>query len=94
MRPHPSLAAAQPKLTAGLQLQDGNEICRGDEGLIFRPLVVAKHALIGPLGERIDSRLHRWIEAEFSYSLSGLRIETAAERIEYSIQNRSCDTHK
>jgi len=64
--PHPSLAAVRLQLSQDFDLANGDEVSRIDEGVLFRPLLLAEHAIVGSLRESSDASLDRRINTKFN----------------------------
>lgn len=79
-------------MTAGLQLQDGDEVSRADQRFIFRALLGGEFAFICAPGECVDPLLDGRRNPQGDDTASGLGVKALAKRIEKAIEHW-CGAH-
>lgn len=84
-RLHPLLARLQ--LPPRFELQDGDEICRVDDGIILGSFVVIEDPFVGSFREDVNPHLDRRINTEFGHAPGRVRVKAATQRIEESIES-------
>ncbi|HLW77774.1 MAG TPA: hypothetical protein VKS01_12330 [Bryobacteraceae bacterium] len=69
-----------------LKLQNGNEVGSVDERLVLGSFVMREIALVRLFGQKIHSRLHTRIDAEFRDAPRRFRVKAVAQRLEKRIE--------
>ncbi len=79
------LARVRPQVLPGFQLENRDDVRCVDQRFIFVAFVFTQRPVIGTLGETANSFLNNRRELQFDHPARGLRVQTAAHRLQQTI---------
>ena len=78
----PSLATVRGEMSAGLELQDRDEVRRVDERLVLGPLFLGEKAFVCALGQEVNPCLNARVNSNLGHAPGRLVIEASAEGVQ------------
>src|SRR5208337_3061520 len=84
--PRPSVPAAGEQVTAGLQLDQAENLGTLNVTVVLRPLVLGESPLVGTASQLLKSRLDVGVNAKRDDTFRGFDVEAAAQGIEHPVK--------